>query len=152
MEIDSLITENLITLELQATDHDSAIEALANLMEKEGKLLSKKQFIQDVKNREKMTSTEVGHGIAIPHARSAAVGETAIAFGRSEGFYWNNDVEELTRMVFLLAVSKANPNNQYIHMLASLARMLVHDDFRERLAQAERRQDVLLAIRDVKGR
>jgi PTS system fructose-specific IIA component/PTS system nitrogen regulatory IIA component len=138
----------LITLDLQAKKSNDAIEELAGLLEREGKLFSKAGYIRDVQSREQKTSTEVGHGIAIPHARSGAVRETSIAFGRSEGFYWNSSVQEQTELVFLLAVSDKNPNKRYMQILAGLARKLIHDDFRARLKIAKTPSEVLEVIQE----
>jgi fructose-specific phosphotransferase system IIA component len=148
MGLDKLFNEGLITLNLRAVTSSSAIEELAGILEKEGKLNSKEDFIRDVENREQRTSTEVGHGIAIPHARSTAVRETSIAFGRSDGFYWNSNVQEHTELVFLLAVSDKKQNRQYMEILAGLARMLIHDDFRAQLKAAKTPSDVIAAIQE----
>jgi fructose-specific phosphotransferase system IIA component len=148
MGLDKLFNEGLITLNLRAVTSSSAIEELAGILEKEGKLNSKEDFIRDVENREQRTSTEVGHGIAIPHARSTAVRETSIAFGRSDGFYWNSNVQEHTELVFLLAVSDKKQNRQYMQILAGLARMLIHDDFRAQLRAAKTPPEVIAAIQE----
>jgi len=143
---EQMISKGLITLDLQGKDKDSVIEELAELMDRENKLYSKSDFIKAVHEREALTSTAVGWGVAIPHARSAAVKETAVSFGRSKGFRWDPDSEEPIRLVFLLAVPSANPNKDYIDLLASLARMLVDADFRNALAKAQTRDEVIMII------
>jgi fructose-specific phosphotransferase system IIA component len=148
MKLDKLFNERLITLDLKAEKSSAAIMELADLLDKEGKLYSKKEYIRDVESREQKTSTEVGHGIAIPHARSAAVRETSIAFGRSDGFFWNSSVQEQTDLVFLLAVSDKKPNKRYMQILAELARMLIHDDFRSQLRAVKTPSEVLEAIQE----
>jgi len=141
-----LINKNLVTLDLCAKDKGSAMEELAELMDRENKLHSRSEFLKAVHEREALTSTAVGLGVAIPHARSSAVKQTAIAFGKSEGFRWDRNGEEVVRLVFLLAVPSENPNKEYMELLASLARMLVHEDFRESLMEAKDRDHVMAAI------
>lgn len=150
MNIRDLISQDLITLDLKAQDNNSAIAELADILDQAGKLDSLSEYVKAVHERETLTSTAVGFGVAIPHARSSAVKQTAVAFGRSIGFHWKANREthsdELVRLVFLLAVPEKNPNTEYMRILASIARMLVHEDFRESLLNATNPQDVLDAI------
>lgn len=144
--IRQLITKELITLDLEAKDKDSAIIELARLMEREGKLNSRPEYLKAVDERETLTTTAVGLEVAIPHARSPAVRQTAIAFGKSKGFRWDRDGQEVVRLVFLLAVPSENPNKEYMGLLASLARMLVDEGFRDSLLKATDRDEVMSAI------
>jgi fructose-specific phosphotransferase system IIA component len=151
--IASVMNEDLVRLELQAKDGKAAVEELAGLLEKAGKIRSKVEFIQDVTAREQLTSTSMGFGIAIPHARSSAVLEAALAFGRSEGFRWSESDEDLVYLVFLLAVPDSNAKVQHLQILSSLARMLLDESFRESLRGAQSPRDVLAVIEEViKGR
>ena len=144
--IRQLITKKLIILDLEAKDKYSAIIELARLMEREGKLNSTPQYLKAVGERETLTTTAVGLEVAIPHARSPAVRQTAIAFGKSKGFRWDRDGQEVVRLVFLLAVSSENPNKEYMGLLASLARMLVDEGFRDSLLKATDRDDVMSTL------
>ncbi len=147
-----VMNEDLVRLDLKARDGVSAVEELADLLEKAGKIRSKVEFIRDVAAREQLTSTSMGFGIAIPHARSSAVLETALAFGRSEGFRWSESDEDLVNLVFLLAVPDSNAKVQHLQILASLARMLLDESFRESLRGAQSPRDVLTAIEEVMQR
>ena len=150
MNIRDLVSQDLITLDLKAKDKNSAIAELADILDRAGRLDSLSEYVKSVHEREALTTTAVGFGVAIPHARSSAVKQTAVAFGRSVGFHWETNREpnsdELVRLVFLLAVPEKNPNTEYMRILASIARMLVHEDFRESLLNATNPQDVLDAI------
>jgi len=124
-----LASEETVTLNLAAEDKFGAIEELAELLFRASKISSKQEFIEDVLEREAHVPTSVGRGVAIPHARSSAVLETAVAVGRAKGLPWAHDDEEPVRMVFLLAVPMSNPSSEYIAMLASLAKALLDDGF-----------------------
>jgi len=124
-----LASEETVALNLNAQDKASAIEELAELLLRAGKLSSKAKYVEDVLEREAHVPTSVGRGVAIPHARSSAVLETAVAVGRVKGLHWAEDDEQPVRMVFLLAVPIDNPTSEYIGMLASLASALLNDGF-----------------------
>jgi fructose-specific phosphotransferase system IIA component len=147
--ITSVLNEDLVRLDLEAKDGKAAIEELACLLERAGKIRSKVEFIQDVTAREQLNSTSMGFGIAIPHARSSAVIESALAFGRSEGFHWSDADEDLVSLVFLLAVPDTNAKVEHLQILSSLARMLLDESFRQSLREAQSPRDVLATIEEV---
>lgn len=142
-----LACEEIVTLNLAAEDKFAAIEELAELLYRASKISSKEKFIEDVLEREAHVPTSVGRGVAIPHARSSAVLETAVAVGRAKGLHWADDDEEPVRMVFLLAVPMSNPSSEYIAMLASLAKALLDDDFCQGVMAATRSSEVVDCMR-----
>ena len=142
-----LIDDRLITLDLKSENGTAAIEELASLMDQAGKLRSRADFVQAVYQREALTTTATDEwGIAIPHARSVAVKEPAICFGRSCGMLWDDESANLVQLVFLIAVPASKPSSDYIETLAALARALVDDDFRKRLMEAHSKEQVIDAI------
>jgi fructose-specific phosphotransferase system IIA component len=142
-----LACEEIVTLNLKAQDKVSAIEQLAELLYRSGKIRSKDEYIKDVLEREAHVATSVGRGVAIPHARSAAVIETAVAVGRTKGIHWADDDEEPVKLVFLLAVPAANPSSDYIGMLASLAGALLDDGFCQEMKDAANGSQVVECMR-----
>ena len=142
-----LTCEEIVTLNLAAEDKFAAIDELADLLYRAGKISSKEQYIKDVHQRELEVPTSVGRGVAIPHARSSAVLETAVAVGRAKGIHWADDDEEPVRMVFLLAVPSANPSSDYIGMLASLASALLEDDFCNGVKDASTSREIVECMR-----
>lgn len=147
--IASVINQNLIKIKLKENDQKGVIAELAELLKKENKITSVEEFTRDVLERENDMPTNVGFGIAIPHARSVSVQEAALAFGKSEGMSWNNSIIDSVRLVFLLAVPETNANKQHIKILSSLSRMLLNEDFRECLLMAENANEVIQAIEEV---
>ena len=143
-----LACEEIVTLNLKAEDKFSAIEELAGLLYSAGKISSKEQYIVDVLEREAHVATSVGRGVAIPHARSSAVLETAVAVGRVKGIHWAEDDEEPVKLVFLLAVPIDNPSSEYISMLASLATALLDDDFCQGVMNATSGREVVECMRE----
>jgi fructose PTS system EIIBC or EIIC component len=137
----------LISLELRATGAETAIETLVGLLDDSGKLVSREAFISDVFEREAAVSTELPWGIALPHARSAAVKEAAVCFGRSSGFPWRPESKQLTRMVFLLAAPAAIPGEVYMASVAALAKSLLDPSLREACLAAVSDEDVVNTIR-----
>ena len=73
MRITDLLNQNGIELGVKADSKEAAIDRLVNLMEKAGNISDKAAYKQDILAREEMGTTGISDGIAIPHAKSAAV-------------------------------------------------------------------------------
>ena len=139
------------TIDLQLTGVGSkvqAIEYLAGLLDKAGLLLDKEEYIQSVYERETQGPTYMGNFIAIPHGKSDAVREAGVSFGRSsEGFPYETEMGSGdVKLVFLLAIPNRMSADAYMAVLARLARLLVHEEFREDLYKAGSYEDVYQAI------
>jgi mannitol/fructose-specific phosphotransferase system IIA component (Ntr-type) len=132
---------------------DEAIQYLAGLLDEAGLLVSKEDYLRSVYERETLGPTYMDNFIAIPHGKSAAVREAGIAFGRShEGFYYATDSGGgLAKLIFLLAIPDRMSADAYIGVLARLARLLVHDEFREELMSSNSYKDVITAIINGEG-
>jgi fructose-specific phosphotransferase system IIA component len=139
----SLTTQDFVTLELQATDKVSAIRELAQMLERAGRVSSAEDYVADVLKREAQVPTSLGRGLAIPHARSSAVIETAVAIGRSKGIDWDPEDEEPVTLVFLLAVPLVNPSSDFIALLSGLARAMIQEEFRLALLSATDKRQIV---------
>ena len=149
LKISEVIREETVDLELEGiTCKEEAIEYLAGLLDSAGLINDKDVYIQSVYEREELGPTYMEHFIAIPHGKSPAVKEAGIAFGRSkEGFEYHTSLGGgLAKLVFLLAIPDRLSADSYMAVLARLARLLVHEEFRTNLLNAENYQRVLEAI------
>lgn len=147
MQIIDLFPPECMTMDLQAANKWDAIHELAALLLRAGRIDSLEAFEQAVIEREKEVSTGVGFGIGMPHGKSAAVLQSSIAFGRSkDGIPFNAIDRQPVRLVFLLAVPETMSDKEYLGALSRLARLMVHEDFRSKLMQAETVDDVLQAL------
>lgn len=79
MRITDLLRSEGIQLHASPSDKASAIDLLAGLQEKAGNLSDKARYKADILAREEMSSTAIGNGIAVPHAKSAAVKRAGLA-------------------------------------------------------------------------
>ncbi|WP_312978749.1 fructose-specific PTS transporter subunit EIIC [Corynebacterium sp.] len=136
-------------------DAAAVIRALAGQAETQARL-SEAEVVEAALAREAQSTTAVGNGVAIPHARSAAVGVPTLAFGRLQTpVEWDAPDSEPVDLVFLIAVPD-DAGKQHLKVLAKLARALMKDDFRESLRSAPSPDDVVnlvkgLGVEDVQG-
>lgn len=146
MSIKELLSPETITLDLQAKDADSAISELASVLARSGAVADLNTYVAAVRTREQHSTTAVGFGVAIPHAKSSGVSRAAVAFGRTKaGLDWNSMDGEPVNMVFLIAAPEG-ANDVHLKALAQLARMLMREEFRQKLLSAQTPDQVLNAL------
>jgi len=150
LKISEVIRPETVDLEFQGiSSKDEAIHYLAGLLQKAGLVTDIDLYIHDVYEREKQGPTYMENFIAIPHGKSDAVVEAGVAFGRSkEGYFYQTDLGGgIAKLTFLLAVPNRMSNDAYMAVLARLARLLIHEEFRDDIYQAQNYQDVIAAVK-----
>ena len=146
ISIDDITSKELVALDIGANNQESVISALADLLDKDGRLSDRETYVEAVMAREQETGgTAFEMGIAIPHAKSSGVFEAGVAFGRTtEPLDYG---EEKADLIFLIAAPEGE-HNLHVKVLQQLARRLMHDDFREGLRQASDEQQVVELMRE----
>lgn len=131
-----LISAALVDLDLDArtTDKDGAIARLIALAVEAGRVTDADQFLSDVRARELVMATGLEGGIGIPHARSAAVTEPTVAFGRSTTGIDFGAADGPAHLIFLIAAPAEG--GEHLKVLSALARRLVHQSFKDTLLTA----------------
>lgn len=148
MEIQDLLSASRMSFDLKAGTKADAINEMVDILNADGKLTDKEQYKAAVLHREKEFSTGIGMGIAIPHAKNAAVKEAALTFGISKkGVDYESLDGELAHLFFLIAVP-ANSNDVHLKVLSYISRKLMHEEVREKLLAATSYAEVLAAFKD----
>ncbi|MCZ8531911.1 PTS fructose transporter subunit IIABC [Psychrobacillus psychrodurans] len=148
MKIIQLLTEETIILNLDATSKQQVLEELTGQLEQAGKLVDRQAFLQDILARESQSTTGIGEGIAIPHAKSLAVKTPAIAFGRSEHGLDYESLDGQPAHLFFMIAATEGANDDHLEALSRLATFLMDEKFRSRILAANSKQEVLQSITD----
>ena len=148
MKITELLREETIILDVQSKTKPEILKELVAQLELAGTLNDKESFTADILAREEQSTTGIGDGIAIPHAKSAAVKKPAIAFGRStEGIDFESLDGKPAHIFFMIAASDG-ANNDHLEALSRLATFLMDDNFREKLLTASTKEDLLTIVNE----
>jgi fructose PTS system EIIBC or EIIC component len=151
MKITDLLKKDTIILDLQSTSKVDVIEELVGKLEAAGRLESRENYKEAILKRESQSTTGIGEGIAIPHAKTSAVKTPAIAFGRAvNGIDYESLDGQPARLFFMIAASDG-ANNTHLETLSRLSMLLMDADFRQVLLKADSIDFVLKAI-DAKER
>jgi len=142
MKICDLLVKERIIPELKGSTKEEVINELVNLFIEDKSVKDIDCVRESVLEREKIMSTGVGKGFAIPHAKSDCVTEIIAAFGRAkEPIEFNALDMKPVNLIFLL-VGKENLVGPHIKLLSRISRMMNKDEFREKLADASTADEI----------
>lgn len=146
MRVTELLTKDTIAMDLMANDKNGVIDELVNQLDKAGKLTDVASFKEAIHNRESQSTTGIGEGIAIPHAKVAAVKSPAIAFGKSkEGVDYQSLDMQPAHLFFMIAAPEGGAQT-HLDALAKLSGILMDENVREKLLHASSPEEVLAII------
>ncbi len=146
MRISQLLPIDAIIVNLSATTKSAVIDELVNALDHAGVLNNKLEYKQSILAREAQITTGIGDGIAIPHAKTAAVKTSALAFGISPSGIDYESLDGEKAHIFFMIAAKANARNEHIETLSRLSRMLMSETFKNNLLQAQSASEVLQLI------
>ena len=142
MNLLDLLSEQTIALDIPSTDKLSAIEQLVGVLDR-AQLISDAQIVvEDILERERLMSTGVGSGVAIPHAQSRGVRRLAMAFGRTEA-----DIDFLSLdgkpvgLIFLIVAPEGMGG--FVRILARISRLLYSGELQTSLREARTPGEVI---------
>jgi len=147
MRISDLLTEELISVSLGTADKQGVIEKLVDLAMASGNITDKDAVLKAILDREKLMSTGLERGVAVPHAKTSAVSGLVLSLAISkEGIDFQSADGNPSHLFFLLLapVAAAAPN---IQALAQIARLTGNVSFCESIKSAGSAQEVLDNIR-----
>ncbi|ENM3752408.1 PTS sugar transporter subunit IIA [Vibrio cholerae] len=141
--INQLINADLIQLDLQANSKQAVFEELINILHAQGRISDKAAFLKDIQAREELGNTGFEDGVAIPHAKSAAVTQPAVAIGVSrEGIYYGAE-DGLPSKLFFMIASPDGGDNHHIEVLAELSSKLIEEGFIEAFLNTKNSEQAL---------
>ncbi|WP_272032674.1 PTS fructose transporter subunit IIABC [Oceanobacillus kimchii] len=142
MAVTDLLRKDIMIMDLKSTDKQSVIEEMINNLHKYRVINDVDTFKEAILNREVQSSTGLGDGIAMPHAKTSSVKEPAVLFAKSsQGIDYNSLDGQPAHLFFMIAVPDGN-NDTHLQTLASLSKLLMEPTFVEKLNAASTPEDV----------
>ena len=146
MNLTDILAPNVIKIPLESIEKNAVIEEMVDILYQAQKTDKRDDVLQAVQQRERVMSTGMGDGVAIPHAKSDGVEKLAAAFGiTKQGVDFQAIDGKPVRIVFLLV----GPNDQagpHLKALSRISRLMHRKEFRQRLTKAQNAEQVLSAI------
>lgn len=148
MRITELLKKESIELGVKVSGKEEAIDKLIGLMAAGGRLNDKAGYKEGILAREALGSTAVGEGIAIPHAKVAAVKEPGLAaMVVPDGVDYEAFDGSLANLIFMIAAPEGEAD-VHLEALSRLSTLLMDPDFKNDLIHAESKEEFIQLIDD----
>jgi len=143
MRLSELFTRENVLLGVSAVDKESLLAHVVKEFDSKSLIKNYDRALHDVIERERVMSTGIGNGVAIPHAYTDGVDELVACFFRTDGEVDFAALDGKGVDLFFIILGPKASRRSHIKVLAKISRLLNHAEFRGRLRSASTEEDVL---------
>ncbi|MFR4956507.1 PTS fructose transporter subunit IIABC [Enterococcus gallinarum] len=136
MKINDLLLKDAMIMDLQATDKKGVIDEMVAKLYEVGRISDIAVYKEGILAREAQTSTGLGDGIAMPHAKNQAVNEATVLFAKSKTGVDYEALDGQPTYLFFMIAAPEGANDTHLQALAALSRLLIDPEFVEKLKKA----------------
>ena len=151
MKIIEMLKKEFIVADLQAKSKQETLAELTGVFTKGQAQSDAEAMLHVLLEREKLGSTGIGDGIAIPHGKVAGLEEMVVAFGRSREGIDFDSLDGRPVHLFFLLMAPENSAGLHLKALAKISRMLKDGAFRKKLLEAKTDDELFQVIADKDG-
>ena len=151
MALSDHLSEESVCMSIEAAERDDALrELLVNLVS-HNKLpeAQVEPSMEALLAREKLGSTALGKGVAVPHARVEGLEQTLVAFGYSEEGIEFDALDGQPVQYFFLVISPEDDHEEYVALMGKISQLVRDHDFRRFLEAARESEDVVDLVSDM---
>jgi fructose-specific phosphotransferase system IIA component len=152
MILTQILRPSCIKVPVKSRDKRSAITELVDLLDADKLLLDRNTVLQAVLAREQIRSTGIGGRIAIPHGKCKAVNELVMAMGIAHQPIDFESIDGKLVTIIIVLVSPADQTGPHIQALATISRLMLDEEFKEKLEKAESADEVYKILHDKENR
>lgn len=138
-----------VIYDLKAKDKIQALEELLDVLLKQKLIKNKKPLLTRIVDRERLESTAVGHGVALPHARVDTGHDIAMVVGRSEEGVDFDSIDNKKVHIVILIIWNPSIPGLFNHLFAGLAQFLRKPSFRKRLFEAKNKTELYKVVSEI---
>ena len=149
--LSKLLDPARITLSLQSTKRTAAIHEVAKLLEGHPDVVNQDGFYQELLARDRLDTTCLGNGIALPHARTEHVKKIVVAVGRSDSGVLFENSNQNVNLMFVLGTPKNNPTD-YLILVGALCRLIKDEANRTALLAATTPADFIAKVVELENK
>ncbi len=148
MKLSEILRPECIISDLRAHDKKGALEELSGVITDQEPSLNKGYLLQVLLERERLGSTGIGEGIALPHGKVNRLDRLLVSFGRSLDGLGFDSIDDQPAYLFFLLVAPENSAGAHLQALAKISRILKDSNFRHRLMDANSNAEIYRIIMD----
>ena len=148
MKITDILTADMVVPALRGRTKGEIIDELAGVVAAGHPEIDRARLVQALEDRERLNSTALGEGVAIPHGKLPGLRRVVAAFGRSPGGVDFQSLDGKPTHLFFLLVAPEDSAGAHLKALARISRLLKDEAFRNRLLHAEDAASLYRIIRE----
>jgi PTS system nitrogen regulatory IIA component len=152
MKIEDILDAELVLPALAARNKMGVLEELSSAVASRHAEIDRERLVQALDDRERLNSTALGDGVAIPHGKLAGIRRVFAAFGRSPAGVDFQSLDGKPTHLFFLLVAPEDSAGAHLKALARISRLLKDESFRNRLLEAADAQALWATIREEDAR
>jgi PTS system nitrogen regulatory IIA component len=142
MQISQYMDPDLITF-IDTPSREDAIAILVDLLDNAGKLSDPPAFLHAIEERERIVTTGIGMGVAIPHAKLQDQTDFFIALAISKkGIDWNALDHAPVRIIFMIG-GPEDKKTEYLRLLSSLTMVIKDEEMRKKLLTLNSKESIM---------
>jgi nitrogen PTS system EIIA component len=146
MRLDQILKVECLCDNLQAKTKTEALAELSAMIIKTYPRLDQSRILDILQQREKLGSTGIGEGVAIPHGKAGELEDVVVAFGRSKTGVQFDALDGKPVHIFFLLLAPEDCAGQHLKALARISKMLKAGNFRKKLMEAKNKSDLYKMI------
>ena len=146
MKLSKILDEDNIIPDLKARNKQEVLEELAEVITNHSPWLDKGSLVKVLLERERLGSTGIGDGVAIPHGKFQGIQHPIISFGRSLRGLDFESMDGQPAFLFFLLVAPENSASIHLKTLAKISKVLKNSSFRKVLMEASTREELYQTI------
>lgn len=146
MRISEILKPSSIAVHLDIQSKQEILVAMVNLINNSGVVTDKQKVQQMILDREKIMSTGVGNGIAIPHAKTDAVQGVAMSVCTMKNPIDFESLDNQPVNLLFMLVGRENAVGTHLRLLSRISRLIGNEGFRKKLLDAETSEEIFRLI------
>lgn len=146
MNLSDILLEDCIALDISHQTKNGAIQEMVELAANSGRISNPDKLLDAILERERIQTTGIGHGIAIPHAVTEGIRGIVLAMGVSKaGVEYDALDNQPVQLIFMLA-GEPRLQTSFLSILSKISRFFRKESFRDEVLNAQSAQDILSMI------
>jgi PTS system nitrogen regulatory IIA component len=137
-----------VMTELQGDNKNSVLREMAGNLSVQFASVNPEQILSVLLEREKLGSTAIGEGVAIPHGKLPGIGQVHGLFARSSGGIDFDSIDGGPTHLFFVLIAPENSAGDHLKALARISRLLKDSEFRARLMKAKSKEEIFATIKE----
>lgn len=142
MKLADVLSKDLVVLDLKETDKRDVLSEMSQVIAGKKESIDKEKLLQVLLEREKLGSTGIGYGVAIPHGKLEGLEDIIILVARSHIGVDFSSLDDEKVHIFFLIVAPLDSPAAHLKILAAISRLLREKTFREKIMDAKEEEEI----------